>query len=135
MSEPLNWQALRVLVVDDVSFARKLISTMLKQMDILNISEASNGDDALIHLKHHPVDLLICDWYMPDMSGLEVLSRVRSQIHYHDLPVLMVTSEQHRAKVQEAMRAGVTSYIVKPFQPATLKAHIHLCLRTWRWRP
>jgi two-component system chemotaxis response regulator CheY len=135
MSEPLKWQTLRILVVDDVSFARKLISTMLNQMGILNVSEASNGDDALIHLGRHPVDLLICDWHMPNMTGLEVLSRVRSQVRRNDLPVLMVTSEQNREKVQEAIHAGVTSYIVKPFQPATLKAHIHLCLRTWRWIP
>jgi CheY-like chemotaxis protein len=65
----------RVLVVDDEPFVRRLIRAQLHQMDILEITEASNGQEALTHLDHHPVDLLVCDWNMPKISGLEVLDQ------------------------------------------------------------
>jgi two-component system, chemotaxis family, chemotaxis protein CheY len=123
-----RYVSLRVLIVDDLPFARQLIRTMLQQMGILKIVEASSGQDALNHLSENPVDLLMCDWHMPGMSGLEVLIEVRQQACYAALPVLMVTAELTAAQVRDAIRAGVTSYVAKPFKPAVLKAHIESCL-------
>ncbi|MGQ9831630.1 MAG: response regulator [Thermochromatium sp.] len=78
------------------------------------------------------MDLLICDWNMPGMTGLDVLLAVRADPKLRDLPVLMVTAEQSAQQVSDAIQAGVTSYLVKPFLPSTLKLHIHKCLmRAW----
>lgn len=121
-------RSLSALVVDDMASMRMLIRAVLKQIGIFEIAEASNGPDALTHLQHKTVDILICDWNMPGMTGLEVLEAVRQQPHLKRLPVLMVTAEQSREQVSEAIQAGVTSYVSKPFKPATLEAHIRSCL-------
>ena len=123
-----RYASLRVLIVDDLPFARQLIRSMLQQLGVTKIVEASSGQDALNHLSQNPVDLLICDWHMPGLSGLEVLIEVRQQACYAALPVLMVTAELKAAQIQDAIRAGVTSYVAKPFRPEILKAHIESCL-------
>lgn len=122
----------RLLIVDDLATMRKLIAAVARELGITQIAEASNGREALEHLARHPVDLLICDWNMPGMTGLEVLQAVRADPRLRDLPVLMVTAEGSSEQVKEAIAAGVTSYVVKPFLPATLKLHIHKCLRRRR---
>ena len=131
MTQPLDrYGLLRVLVVDDEPFARQLIRAMLFQMGILKITEASSGQEALIHLQRRLVDLLVLDWNMPGMTGLEVLTHVREDARTKGLPVLMVTAELSQAQVMDAIRAGVTSYLAKPFQPAILRKHIEICLAT-----
>ncbi len=105
-----------------------LIRGVLKQMGIFDVAEASNGQAALKHLQSASVDIVICDWNMPGITGLEVLSSIRQQSHLKGLPVLLVTAEQSEAQVKEAIQAGVTSYVTKPFKPATLSAHISACL-------
>lgn len=111
----------RLLIVDDLATMRKLIAAVARELGITQIAEASNGREALEHLAHHPVDLLICDWNMPGRTGLEVLQKVRADPRFRDLPVLMVTAEGSSEQVKEAIAAGVTSYVVKPFLPTTLK--------------
>ncbi len=121
--------AVRVLVVDDLLTMRRLIAAILRELGITQIAEASNGPKALEYLAHHPVDLLICDWNMPGMTGLEVLQAVRADPRFKDLPVLMVTAEGSVEQVRDAIAAGVTSYVVKPFLPSTLKLHTRKCLK------
>lgn len=118
----------RVLIVDDLFTMRKLIAAILRKMGMEKIAEASSGREALDHLARFPVELLICDWNMPGMTGLEVLQAVRANPRLRELPVLMVTAEQNAQQVIDAIQAGVTSYVVKPFLPSTLKLHIHKCL-------
>lgn len=120
--------ATRVLIVDDLFTMRKLIAAILRKMGMEKIAEASSGREALDHLARFPVELLICDWNMPGMTGLEVLQAVRANPRLRELPVLMVTAEQNAQQVIDAIQAGVTSYVVKPFLPSTLKRHIHKCL-------
>lgn len=107
---------------------RKLIAAVVREMGIEHIAEASSGQNALDHLARFPVDLLICDWNMPGMTGLDVLIAVRADPKRRSLPMLMVTAEQSAQQVSDAIQAGVTSYVVKPFLPPTLKLHIHKCL-------
>lgn len=118
----------RVLIVDDMLAMRKLIAAVVREMGIEHIAEASSGQNALDHLARFPVDLLICDWNMPGMTGLDVLIAVRADPKRRSLPMLMVTAEQSAQQVSDAIQAGVTSYVVKPFLPPTLKLHIHKCL-------
>ena len=121
--------ATRVLIVDDMLAMRKLIAAVVRSMGIEQIAEANSGRNALDYLARFPVDLLICDWNMPGMTGMDVLVTVRADPKLRDLPVLMVTAEQSAQQVSDAIQAGVTSYVVKPFLPPTLKLHIHKCLR------
>lgn len=107
---------------------RKLIAAVVREMGIEQIAEANSGRNALEYLARFPVDLLICDWNMPGMTGLDVLVAVRADPKLRELPVLMVTAEQSAQQVSDAIQAGVTSYVVKPFLPPTLKLHIHKCL-------
>nr|WP_281350194.1 response regulator [Allochromatium palmeri] len=116
------------MIVDDMFAMRKLIAAVVREMGIEQIAEANSGQNALDHLARFPIDLLICDWNMPGMTGLEVLMAVRADPRLQTLPVLMVTAEQSAQQVSDAIQAGVTSYVAKPFLPPTLKLHIHKCL-------
>jgi two-component system chemotaxis response regulator CheY len=129
MKQPLNPSELqRALVVDDMASMRMLIRAVLHQMGIMHVAEANKGQDALKYLEHNTVDIVICDWNMPGMTGLDVLTNIRQQPDLKGLPVLLVTAEQSQAQVREAIQAGVTSYVTKPFKPATLQAHVRHCL-------
>ncbi|MBK1641166.1 hypothetical protein CKO12_04615 [Chromatium okenii] len=122
---------IKVLVVDDMASMRMLIRAVLNRMGNFEIIEAANGREALQKLSDNIVDILICDWNMPGISGLEVLHAVREDIKFQrlqKLPVLMVTAEQSCNQVRDAIDAGVTGYVSKPFSPAILQAHIQECL-------
>ena len=106
---------MKVLVVDDFSTMRRIIKTALKQMGFKNILEADDGTTALALLKNQKVDLILADWNMPKMSGLELLKAVKADASLKDIPFLMVTAEAQKENVLEAIRAGVSNYIVKPF--------------------
>lgn len=119
---------MQVLVVDDMASMRLLIKSVLRQMGFVHIAEASDGAGAVRHLTAAPVDLLICDWNMPVMTGLEVLVYVREQLKRATLPVIMVTAEHSKEQVRGALHAGVNGYVVKPFTPARLITQIDQCL-------
>ncbi|CAK0777156.1 Chemotaxis protein CheY [Gammaproteobacteria bacterium] len=131
MGDFMNRGSLHALVVDDMGSVRALIRAVLDEMGF-NVAESSNGRDALTHLESNPVDLLVCDWNMPKMGGLEVVVSVRENPKLKNLPILMVTTEHSRDQVKEAIRAGVTDYIMKPFQINKLKARIAACLAATR---
>lgn len=109
---------LKVLIVDDFELPRRLIRNMLNELGYenhANILEAVDGVDALNVLQCNAVDLIICDWVMPNMSGLELLKTVRQDEKYSKIPFIMVTAEAEKEKIMDAIKSGVSQYIVKPF--------------------
>lgn len=107
--------SLKILVVDDFATMRRIMKNILKQLGYTNITEADDGTTALEELKRGSFDLIISDWNMPKMTGLDLLKLVRSDPVYKDIPFLMVTAEAQKQNVIEAVQAGVSNYVVKPF--------------------
>ncbi len=119
MSKDIN-----ILVVDDYSTMRRIIKNILHELGYRNVQEAADGNAALQVLATGSIDLLVTDWNMPGMPGLDLLKRVRESSTHPTLPVLMLTAEAKREQIVEAARAGANGYIIKPFTPATLKSKI-----------
>jgi len=115
----------KILVVDDFSTMRRIVKTTLKQIGYEQILEAESGDEAQALLKEEgPFGLVVCDWNMPGMSGLDLLRWVRQTDRLRGLPFLMVTAEAKRENILEAIQAGVTNYVVKPFNKQKLAEKI-----------
>ena len=100
---------------------RRILKKALKVIGFENFVEAEDGKDAIEKLKKNKVDLIFCDWNMPNMTGLDFLKYVRSEDKLKDLPFIMVTAEGQRGNVIAAVDAGVTNYIIKPFTADTIK--------------
>jgi two-component system chemotaxis response regulator CheY len=115
---------MKILTVDDFSTMRRIIKNLLRQLGYTNIVEAEDGRKALDQLKKGKVDLVISDWNMPNMDGLDLLKAIRSDDNLKDIPVLMVTAEAIKEKIVDAVKLGVNNYIVKPFTAETLKEKI-----------
>jgi two-component system chemotaxis response regulator CheY len=113
-----------ILVVDDFSTMRRIIKGLLQDLGFSNITEAADGLTALSLLKAGNFDLLITDWNMPGMQGVELLREVRADERMKKLPVLMLTAEAKREQIVAAAQAGVSGYVIKPFTAATLKEKI-----------
>ena len=109
----------RVLVADDSSTMRKIILRSLQAVGVTEITEAADGAEALSLFRPGEFDLVLTDWNMPGMTGLEVLQGIRSQDTA--IPVIMVTTEAEKTRVMEAIQAGVSDYLVKPFTADTLR--------------
>ena len=104
-----------VLVVDDSRIMRNIVKNTFQEMKIpCQFLEAGNGKDALQLLKSQTVKMVLLDWNMPELSGLDFLKVVRSIEQYKTLPIIMVTSESAKYNVIEALKAGATDYIIKP---------------------
>jgi len=108
---------------------RKIIKGMLQKMGCDNLTEANDGIPAWqmiqdAHANGVPFDFIISDWNMPGMTGLDLLKHVREKEQFKALPFLMVTAEAEQANVVVAVKAGVSNYIIKPFNPETLKTKI-----------
>ena len=112
---------MKVLVVDDFATMRKIVKNVLRQISIENVVEAENGKHALTVLQTEPVDLIISDWMMPEMTGIEFLKVCKGDEEKKKIPFIMVTAEGQKASVMEAIKSGVDNYIVKPFTPDKLK--------------
>ena len=119
---------MKVLAVDDSATMRRIIKNQLKQSGIEDVDEAENGREALTLLGRGQYDLLITDWNMPEMSGIDFIRTVRSMPDIKDTPVLMVTTNAAKDDIVEALKAGVNSYVVKPFTPDTMKEKIEAVL-------
>lgn len=104
-----------ILVVDDEEPIRKLIKGMLKEYGFNNVIEARDGDHALKILLDEPVDLILADWRMPIMNGLELLKKVRATKKISGIPFVMVSSVDEKGDIVAAMKARVSQYIIKPF--------------------
>lgn len=111
----------KILIVDDFGTMRKILRNVLQQLGFNNIEEAENGVQALEKLRAGSFDLVITDWNMPEMDGLELLKNIRADANLKGLAVMMVTAEAEKDKVIEAIKAGVNNYIVKPFTAETMK--------------
>ena len=112
---------MKILIVDDFSTMRRIIKNLLRDLGFQNTAEADDGTTALPLLQSGNFDLLITDWNMPGMQGIDLLKHVRADQKLATLPVLMVTAEQKREQIVEAAQAGVNGYVVKPFTAQTLK--------------
>ena len=119
---------MKVLIVDDFASMRRIVKNTLKQIGFKNILEADDGTTALAMLKEQKIDLVLADWNMPKMSGLELLKTVKKDDALKTIPVLMVTAEAQKENVIEAIQAGVSNYIVKPFTPDSMKQKLEKTL-------
>ena len=115
---------MKILVVDDFSAMRKIIRNLLRDLGFTNSHEAEDGSVALPMLQGGGFDLLITDWNMPGMQGIDLLKAVRADEALSALPLLMVTAESKRDQIVEAAQAGVSGYVVKPFTAGTLEEKI-----------
>ena len=115
---------MKVLVVDDFATMRKIVRNILKQIGFEDITEAEDGSVALRLIKSELVGLVVSDWNMPNMSGLDLLKEIRKNPQTASLPVLMVTAEGLKENVMEAVKAGVNNYVVKPFNAEVLQEKI-----------
>ena len=115
---------LPILIVDDYKTMLRIIRNLLKQLGFNNVDEASDGAAALQKLRDKDYGLVISDWNMEPMSGLQLLKEVRADNQLKALPFIMVTAESKSENVIAAKQAGVSNYIVKPFNAATLKTKL-----------
>lgn len=120
---------IRVLVVDDFATMRKIEKNILGQLGIKNIDEADDGSTALPKLQANQYDIVLLDWNMPTMTGLELLKAIRSDENLKSIPVIMVTAEALKDNIVAAAQAGVNDYIVKPFTAASLEEKIKKVLK------
>ena len=111
---------MKVLVVDDMSTMRRIVRNVLKQIGYTSVEEAPDGKEALKKLKGGGFGLVVTDWNMPVMTGLELLKVIRVDAELKILPVLMVTAEAQKENIIEAIQAGVSNYVVKPFTAEAL---------------
>jgi two-component system chemotaxis response regulator CheY len=112
---------MKILVVDDMSTMRRIIKNIMKQLGFANVEEAENGQDALDKLKADTFGFVISDWNMPVMNGIQLLRAIRADEKLKAVPVLMVTAEAQKENLIEAIQAGVSNYIVKPFTAEVLQ--------------
>jgi two-component system chemotaxis response regulator CheY len=114
---------MKILVVDDFSTMRRIVRNLLVELGFSNplIQEADDGENAMVMLHSMSFDLVVTDWNMPNMTGIDLLRAIRAEPALKSLPVLMVTAENNRDQIIAAAQAGVNGYIVKPFTAITLK--------------
>jgi two-component system chemotaxis response regulator CheY len=115
---------MKILAVDDSATMRRIIRNQLKQIGIEDVDEAENGRAALSLLGREQYDLLITDWNMPEMSGLDLVREVRRIDAVKALPILMVTTVSAKEDILTALKAGVNNYVVKPFDAETLRVKV-----------
>jgi len=121
----------RVLIVDDMKTMRLFVKKMLTEFGLKDITEADDGSSAwpLIEASfsaQNPFKLIISDWNMPQMTGIELLKKVRASPNTKDIPFILVTAETEKDQVMEAIKSGVSSYVSKPFTIDTLKEKLEM---------
>ncbi|MEO5338610.1 MAG: response regulator [Magnetospirillum sp. WYHS-4] len=115
---------MNVLIVDDYKTMLRIIRNLLRQLNFVNIDEATDGSMALQKLRQGTFGLVISDWNMEPMTGIQLLREVRADPKLKHIPFIMVTAESKSENVIAAKEAGVSNYIVKPFNAETLKAKL-----------
>lgn len=122
----MGYETKKVIVVDDSSVMRQIIKNNLKQLGFeqSNLVDAEDGEQALKMINEGGLDLVIADWNMPRMTGVDLLKAIRADGALKELPFMMVTSEADKEKIMEAVQAGVNQYIVKPFNTTQLEEKI-----------
>lgn len=117
-----------ILIVDDYKTMLRIVRNLLNQLGFNNIDEATDGTMALEKLAQKPFKMIISDWNMQPMSGLDLLKKVRADERFAKLPFIMVTAESKAENIMIAKQAGVNNYIVKPFNSETLKMKLSAVL-------
>lgn len=120
---------LKVLIIDDFATMRKIERNILGQLGIRDVDEADDGTTALPKIQQNQYDVILLDWNMPQMSGLEVLKAVRADPNTKNIPVIMVTAEALKDNIVAAAQAGVSDYVVKPFTAAVLEEKLQKVLK------
>ena len=115
---------MQILIVDDYKTMLRIIRNLLKQLGFNNVDDAMDGSAALQKLRDKEFNLVISDWNMEPMSGLQLLKEVRADVKLKEVPFIMITAESKSENVIAAKEAGVSKYIVKPFNAATLKGKL-----------
>ena len=121
-------KSMHVLIVDDYKTMLRIIRNLLKQIDFNNVEEALDGSEALSKLRAGSFGLVISDWNMAPMTGLQLLQEVRADSRLKTTPFIMITAESKTENVVAAKQAGVSNYIVKPFNAETLREKIEKVL-------
>ncbi|MCA3300937.1 MAG: chemotaxis response regulator CheY [Roseomonas sp.] len=119
---------INVLIVDDYRTMLRIIRNLLKQLEFNNVDEAVDGQEALAKLRAGNFGLVISDWNMAPMTGLDLLKEVRADQRLKEMPFIMITAESKTENVVAAKQAGVSNYIVKPFNAETLREKIEKVL-------
>lgn len=116
---------MKVLVVDDSSTMRRILQNCLAEAGYKDVVQASDGIEALdVLAKDKSVDLMLVDWHMPNMDGFTLLQEVKGRPDYKNIKIIMVTTQAEKQSVVEALQAGASSYVVKPFTPEVIKDKI-----------
>lgn len=105
------------MIADDMQMMRRLLKTALVKVGLHDITEAVNGEELLQKLEETRFDIIICDWEMPRLTGIDALRHIRSSETHKHIPFIMVTAVAEAAQVREAIEAGINDYIVKPIKP------------------
>jgi two-component system chemotaxis response regulator CheY len=119
---------MKTLVLDDSTTMRRIIANTLKRIGITDIEEAANGQEGIEKYNQSKPDLILTDWNMPEMNGLEFVKRIRRKDG--ETPIIMITTEGGKREVITALKAGVNNYIVKPFTPQVLKEKLQAVMGT-----
>ena len=116
----------KVLIIDDSAVMRKIIQRNIMQSGLLvdEFVEAGDGREGLEKATTCNVDLILCDWNMPNMTGIDFVKALRGSGQKNNIPIVMVTTEGSEAKVEEAKNSGANGYLTKPFTPEQLKAKL-----------
>jgi len=115
---------IKILTIDDSGIMRKIIKGHLAKIGYSNVIEAPNGKEGLKKLSEEKIDLILCDWNMPEMNGLQFVQALREEKNYQNIRIIMLTTVTTQDEVLAALKAGANSYITKPFKPENLKDKI-----------
>ena len=130
MKDPLKLiKTINILVTDDMEAIRTLVKASLKTVGANNIDIAYDGESAWKVLSNKKIGLIICDWDMPKMSGLDLLKKIKASSEHKHIPFLLLTATTEKALVMQAVKAGVTDYLSKPFKPSELEYRVVKMLR------
>ena len=116
----------KVLIIDDSAVMRKIIQRNIQQSGLLvdEFVEAGDGREALEKTTLNNIDLILCDWNMPNMTGIDFVKTLRSSRQKNNIPVVMITTEGSGVKIEEAKDSGANGYLTKPFTPEQLKSKL-----------
>ncbi|THB65015.1 MAG: response regulator [Gammaproteobacteria bacterium] len=115
----------KILLVEDDPSTRMIIKEILRKDGYIDMLEASSGEDALSKIKEFRFDLIVCDWHMPGLSGLQLHEKLQTNTELNKAPLLMVTGESVKENIVKAIKAGVAGYVLKPLSPKSLTDNVN----------
>jgi two-component system chemotaxis response regulator CheY len=115
---------MKILIVEDLFLMRRVIKHSLGNIGLTNVIEAADGIDALKQISKNEVDLILVDWLMPNMNGLQLVEALKSEPDYKHIPIIMITTVSEKENVTFALRKGVEEFIAKPFTTEILKRKV-----------